>query len=67
MVNTEPLRNYLESIEAAKAGEKEKALKLLASSIGAAEPSPYIKSNLDKLTKPHDAILTLILHESKGD
>ena len=67
MVSTEPLRNYLGSIEAAKAGEKEKALKLLASSIGATEPTPYMKSNLDKLTKPHEAILTLILHNSKGD
>lgn len=67
MVNTEPLKSYLEGRDALKSGEKDKALKLIADSVGATEPTPFMKSSLHLLAEPNDAILTLIIHRSKGD
>jgi len=66
MVDTEPLKKYLESRDALKAGDKEKALSLLAESMGGKEPTEYMKSEVKNLTEPNIATLTLILHESKG-
>lgn len=67
MVNTEPLKQYIESRDAFKAGENKKALKLLADSVGAPGPTEFMKDNLDKLTEPNDAVLTLIIHQSKEE
>ncbi len=66
MVNTEPLKKYIESRDALKAGDKQKALSLLAESMGETEPTEYMKTELEHLTEPNIATLTLILHESKG-
>ena len=66
MVNIEPLKKYIESRDALKEGDKKKALSLLTDSIGAKTPTPYMESALKDLTEPNQAILTLILHESKG-
>jgi len=67
MVDTAPLEKYIESRDALKAGDKEAALALLAESVGAEAPTPYMKDTLRHLTEPNQAILTLILHKSKGD
>ncbi len=67
MVNTEPLKNFLKGREAYQSGSKEKALQLLAKSVGATEPTEYMKDNLDQLTEPNDAVLTLIIDESKKE
>lgn len=66
MVDTEPLKKYIESREALKAGDKNAALALLAESVRAAAPTPYMKDAIEKLAEPNQAILTIILHESKG-
>lgn len=66
MVNTEPLEKYIKSRDAMKAGDSERALTLLAESLGAETPNPYMESALKELTEPNPAILTIILHESKG-
>ncbi len=66
MVDTEPLRKYIESRDALAAGDKKKALSLLAESMGAKEPTEYMESELENLVKPNIVTLTLILHESKG-
>lgn len=66
MVDTEPLKKYIQSRDALKAGEPETALLLLAESVGATTPTPYMKSTLDNLAEPNPAVLTLILHRSKG-
>ncbi len=66
MVNTEPLKKYMESRDALKAGDKQKALSLLAESMGSEEPTEYMKSELEHLAEPNIATLTIILHESKG-
>ena len=66
MINTEPLKKYIESRDALKAGDKEKSLLLLVDSVGAKVPTPYMESTLKDLTEPNQAILTIILHESKG-
>ena len=67
MVDTGPLKLYLEGRDAFRAGDKEKALNLISESIGTKSPTPYMKSNLEKLAEPNDAVLTLIIHESKGE
>ena len=66
MVNTEPLKKYIESRDALKAGDKKTAVSLLAASLGGITPSPYMVENLNVILEPNQAILTLILHESKG-
>ena len=66
MVDTEPLKKYIESRDALKAGDKQKALTLLAESMGSEQPTEYMKSELANLVEPNIATLTLILHESKG-
>ena len=66
MVNTESLQRFIESRDAMKEDNPEKALLLLAKSLGAKAPTPYMKSALKDLTEPNQAILTIILHESKG-
>ncbi len=66
MVDVKPLKQYLEGREALKAGDEKAALKLLANSVGAEEPTPYMKDNLAQLIEPNVPVLTLILEESKG-
>lgn len=63
-MNTEPLRKYIESRDAMLAGNPEAAVKLLAESLGA-EPTPYMADAIKDLADPNEAVLTLILHESK--
>ena len=65
MVNTEPLKKYIDCRDALKAGDNQKALSLLAESMGGKEPTEYMKTELEHLTEPNIATLTLILHESK--
>lgn len=66
MVDTEPLEKYIKSRDALKAGDKETALTLLAESVGAGTPTPYMEDTLEDLIEPNQAILTIILHKSKG-
>ena len=66
-MNTKPLRDYLEGVEAFNAGDKDTALKSIASSVGMGEPTEIMKASIDKLVKPNEALMTLILHESKKD
>jgi hypothetical protein len=65
-MNTKPLQKYIESRELFKLGDEKQALALLADSLGASNPTPYMKSALKNITEPNIAILTIILHESKG-
>ena len=58
-----PLKDYIKAIEANKQGNREKALKLLTSSIGLEEPTQVMKDNLDNMLDSNDAILTLIMKE----
>ena len=67
MVDTGPLEKYIKSRDALKAGDKETALALLAESVGAEAPTPYMKGTLKELMEPNQAILTILLHKSKGD
>lgn len=67
MVNTKFLKKYIESRDALKAGNPETAAQLLAESVGAKVPTPYMKETLEELAEPNEPILTLILHESKGE
>jgi len=64
-MDTEPLKQYIEAIEAYKNGKKEEALKLIADSIGADEPTAIMKDSLDSLVNINPVILKLILHRSK--
>lgn len=66
-MNTEPLRNYIKGVEAYKAGNKEGALKLIASSMGTDKPTGIMEDALDSLVDAHDVALTLILHESQKE
>jgi len=66
MVNTEPLKKYIESRDALREGDRDKAASLLADSLGAPVSTPYMDSALEELTEPNEAVLTIILHESKG-
>lgn len=65
MVNIEPLKQYLEGLEAYRQGNNELALELIAKSIGAQEATPLMKEALAQIAKPNQAILALILHRSK--
>jgi len=66
MVNTLPLKKYIESRDALTAGDEERALSLLAESLGAKEPTDYMRAAIKTITEPNMAILAIILHESKG-
>ena len=61
-----PLKDYIKAIEANKAGNREEALKLLASSIGLEKPTTIMKDNLDNMLDSNDAVLTLIIKEIEG-
>ncbi|MFH0712373.1 MAG: hypothetical protein V2A55_00725 [Candidatus Jorgensenbacteria bacterium] len=63
-MSTEPLKNYIRSIDALRAGKNQDAEKLLADSLGIPELTPYMKSTLKTLVNadnPHEAVLTIIL------
>ena len=67
-MNTEPLKKYIRSMETFKTGKPEESAQLLAESVGASRPTSYMQQNLHKLInpqEPNDAILTIVLHESK--
>lgn len=66
MTNTEPLKNYIDARDAMKNGQPAEAAQLLAKSVGAAAPTPFMESAINELTEPNEAVLTLILNESKG-
>ncbi len=66
MVNTGPLKQYLEAVDAYKAGDKEKSLVLLAESLGTDSPTAIMKDALAELTQANQAVLTIILQRSKG-
>ncbi len=66
MVNTEPIKQYIQSRDAFKANDKETALRLLCQSMGVAEPTPYMISAVKELTEINEAALTLVLHKCKG-
>ena len=66
MPNTEPLRLYLESIDAYKSGNKKLALQRLCESVGTDRPTPIMEQALAELTQANQAILALILHRSKS-
>ncbi len=65
-MNTEPMAEYLQAIEAFKAGHEGKSLELLAKSIGAQDPTAYMADCLPQLTKPNAAILTLLVDQIRG-
>ena len=65
-MNTEPMAEYLRAIEAFKGGHSGKALELLTNSIGATEPTEYMKDYLPQLTEPNAAILTLLVDQIRG-
>jgi hypothetical protein len=68
MINTNPLKEYLQSQDAIRSGNNIKALELLTKSIGSDTPSKFIKENLTKLIKePNEAILTLVINQTKGE
>lgn len=66
MVNTEPIKKYIESRDAMKANDKETALRLLCQSMGVAKPTPYMISAIKELTEINEVALTLVLHKCKG-
>ena len=59
----QPLKDYIKAIEANRNGDKEKALELLAASVGTDKPTEFMKSSLDKILDSNDAVLTEILGE----
>ncbi|MDD5060767.1 MAG: hypothetical protein PHN44_00605 [Candidatus Marinimicrobia bacterium] len=62
-MSTEPLKNYIRSIELLKEGKQEAAEKSLADSLGIKKLTPFMKANIKKLADaedPHTAILTII-------
>lgn len=63
-MNTEPLKTYLLGRDAYREGKKEEALKLIAQSMGADQPTPMMKSALGELCDLNDAALTILLHEA---
>ena len=66
-MNTEPLKEYLKGRDALKEGKKEKAVDLLASSLGCEKPTGIMKSSCEKLLNLNDAALTIILDRSKKE
>ena len=67
MVNTQPLEDYLKAIDLYNNGKKEEAMQCIANSVGVEEPTQYMRGAIDKLTKPNQAILALIINESRKD
>ena len=66
-MNTEPLAQYIKSIEAYKNGNDEEALQLLAKSIGADTHTPMMKQALGEMSNLNVAILALVISRTKGD
>jgi len=64
-MNVEPLEQYLEAVDAYKAGDKEKALGLLGRSLGTNHPTTMMRDALPELTRANRAVLAIILHRSK--
>lgn len=64
----EPLKRYIEAIEAKNSGDRKKALDLLAESVGIKEPTEIMRNSLDKMLDSNDAVLTVILDRiEKGE
>ncbi|MBA7614696.1 hypothetical protein ES703_21965 [subsurface metagenome] len=61
MANPEPILQYLAAVESLKAGEKDKAAKLLTLAIGGETPSPLISFSVEKLLTPGTRINELIV------
>lgn len=71
MPSSEPIKLYLESVEAYRRGDRETAARKLAQSLGASEPSDVIRNSIDKLlatdTMPNEAALKIMATEvAKG-
>jgi hypothetical protein len=69
-MNTEPLKKYIQSLETFKEGHSDEAGILLSQSIGIEKPTLYMKENLSNLLdskEPNDAVLTLVINETKRD
>lgn len=65
-MDTTALEQYLRSRDALRErGDKTEALRLLAQSVGVANPTPFMEQNVAALVDLNPAILTLILHRSK--
>lgn len=65
MPNVESLEQYLRGVEAYKEGREEDALKLIAQSVGADEPTSMMRDSLKELTDLNIAMLALILNRSR--
>lgn len=67
MPSAEPIRLYLDAVEAYERGNKEEAAQKLAQSLGADEPSALMRSSIDKLlstdTMPNNAVLKILSNE----
>lgn len=63
----QPLKDYIKAIEANRNGDKARALELLTASVGAEQPTEFMKSTLDKMLDSNDAVLTVILGEIEKD
>lgn len=63
------MRELLAAIRAREQNKDEEALEHLAKAIGAeGKITPFMRNQLPNLLKdPHDAILTLVIHESISD
>ena len=66
-MNTEPLAQYIKSIEAYKKGNEEEALQLLAESVGADKPTSEMKQALAEMSDLNVAVLTLVIHRTKEE
>lgn len=65
MVDTTPLKEYLQARDQYRAGDKKKALKLLANSLGASEPTDIMTDATEELLNGNDAALTIVIHRAK--
>lgn len=65
MVDTTPLKEYLQARDQYQSGDKKEALKLLANSLGASEPTDIMAEATEELLDGNDAALTLIIHRAK--
>ena len=67
-MNTEPIKALLTAIQAQQAGDEDTALKNLATAVGITKPTEFMRKQLPNLlTDPHDAILTLVIHETEKE